>query len=86
MKLEIIEKVYPNKTFHYQFWLGKTFLGIAIKVDGGYLVHGKRRPKPTEEQAAKQMIEAALNSFRAQGKKWRGLKSELRTIYGPLKG
>lgn len=75
--LTIIEKKYPNGSAYLEFTLADTIIGSATMVDGGYLVQGKRKPVPTSELAARDMITDRIRAARKSLEKWEKLLGAL---------
>lgn len=75
--LRIEEKTSPNGDKYSTFWIGKEQIGTATKRDGGWLVHGKRKPVETERHAAKQMLDGHMNRCMVEHEKYRKLLQKL---------
>lgn len=56
---------------YYQLLYGDDVFGMVEKVDGGYLVIGKRKPVETLKDAAKQLLDKQMSRCLAEHEKYR---------------
>ncbi len=54
-------KTHPNGTEYYELRMGRTRIGFADIVDGGFLAQGRGKPVATLKEAAKQMLDSKMN-------------------------
>lgn len=57
-KLRVIDKTYPNGHTCKQLMFGDKILGSYTVEAGGYLPHGKRKPRPEEMDAILDIIKS----------------------------
>ncbi len=75
--LLVKEETYPNGQKYLKFWMGKTLIGSANPIDGGYVVFGRRKPVATRQEAARQMISSRIKRAKAELNEWESLLKNL---------
>ena len=76
MKFVIEEMIYPSGKKYFNFYLNGVPIGATEKVEGGYLIWGKRKPRKTEELAAFQMLFDHSRKAAKEMQKWDDLTAE----------
>ena len=76
-KFEVKKIKFPNGEDGVELFVHNKKIGIAKKVDGGYLVSGKRNIVSTAEEAAKQCIDKQLSQHANEIAKLRAMLSEV---------
>ncbi len=79
-KLEAREMKWPNGDAAVELRVHNQTIGHATKVDGGWLVQGKRNPVATVEEAAKQCLDKAISQHSNEIQK---LRAMLATVLRP---
>lgn len=66
----------------FDFFIGKHKIGGAQKTDEGWIVHGLRKPRLTDESAAKTMLDLRINRLNVEIEQTRRLYDALRIYCG----
>jgi hypothetical protein len=77
MRVNVLVKKYPTGREYLEFSIHNHVIGNAEKVDGGFLVWGKRKPRATVDEAAKQMIDDHLSRLANETEKYRKMLHKL---------